>query len=157
MSKERSSRPTQKKLINLVVRKTIRASAERLFEAWTKPEQLKMWWGPRNVACTGAELDLRVGGKYRIGNQFPDGKIVWIVGEFERIEPPNKLVYSWRIESEAQDAERITVEFAALGDATEVIVTHERIANATARDQHRQGWNGCLEGLTEYVERSREE
>lgn len=69
--------------VTLVVRRTIHASAERLFEAWTQPICLKEWWGPDNVRCVDAEVDLRVGGGYRIANQFPDGKLVWIVGEFE--------------------------------------------------------------------------
>src|SRR5262249_36942533 len=47
--------------IVLVVRRTIRASAERIFDAWTRPEHLLVWWGPRPVTCSGADVDLRVG------------------------------------------------------------------------------------------------
>jgi len=57
--------------LTLVVRRTIGASPERVFDAWTKPERLRLWWGPRGVTCTAAEVDLRVGGRYRIANQFP--------------------------------------------------------------------------------------
>ena len=138
--------------ITLVVRRTIRASAEKLFAAWTEPAQLKAWWGPQGVRCIGAELDLRVGGSYRIGNQLPDGSIIWIVGEFERIDRPRKLVFSWRLEGVESDPERVTVQFEPVGDATEVIVTHERIANRALREQHEQGWIGCLEGLARYSE-----
>jgi uncharacterized protein YndB with AHSA1/START domain len=80
--------------LTLVVRRTIGASPERVFDAWTKPERLRLWWGPRDVTCTAAEVDLRVGGRYRIANQFPDGRVVWISGQFECIEPPRLLVYS---------------------------------------------------------------
>ena len=135
----------------LVVRKIIHASAQRLFDIWTQPEHLQQWWGPANVTCIEATVDLRVGGKYRLGNRLPDGTVLWIVGQYEVIEPPHKLVYSWRLESEAQDVERVTVLFEPRGDATEVIVRHERIPDATRRSQHEQGWIGCLDGLAKYV------
>jgi len=96
-------------MVTLVVRKTIRAKPERLFAAWTIPAQLKLWWGPQGVKCIGAEIDLRRGGRYRIANQLPGGKILWITGEFEVIEAPRKLVYTWRIEPETESSERVTV------------------------------------------------
>jgi uncharacterized protein YndB with AHSA1/START domain len=135
----------------LVVRKTIQASPERLFAAWTEPEQLRAWWGPEGVVCIEAEVDLRPGGRYRIGNQFPDQSVLWIVGEFEAVEPPRRLVYTWRVEGISQAPERVTVQFDSRGAATEVIVTHDRIASRELRDQHLHGWEGCLAGLAEYV------
>jgi uncharacterized protein YndB with AHSA1/START domain len=139
-------------MVTLVVRKTIRASAERLYTAWTNPAQLKLWWGPRGVQCTDVEIDLRIGGRYRIANQFPDGKILWITGTFESIEPPRKLVYTWRLEAQTDTLERVTVQFEPRGNETEVIVTHELIPDETLRDMHQQGWIGCLEGLANYLE-----
>ena len=139
-------------MVTLVVRKTIRASAERLYTAWTDPAQLKLWWGPRGVQCTAAEIDLRIGGRYRIANQFPDGKILWITGKFESIEPPRKLVYTWQLEAQTDSFERVTVQFESRGDDTEVIITHELIPNETLRDMHQQGWIGCLDGLANYAE-----
>jgi uncharacterized protein YndB with AHSA1/START domain len=85
-------------------------------------------------------------------NQFPDGKILWITGEFEMIGPPRKLVYTWRIETEENTSERVTVQFEPHANVTEVIVTHERIPNEALRDMHQQGRIGCLEGLAKYLE-----
>jgi uncharacterized protein YndB with AHSA1/START domain len=138
--------------VTLVVRRTIRASAERLFTAWTDPSQLKNWWGPAGVSCIGAEVDLSVGGSYRIGNQLPDGNIIWIRGEFESIERPRRLVFTWQIEGVKSAPERVTVQFESAGDLTEVIVTHERIASQELRERHEHGWTGCLEGLRRYAE-----
>jgi uncharacterized protein YndB with AHSA1/START domain len=136
----------------LIVRRSIRASPERLFEVWTQPKHLKSWWGPASVECIDAEVDLRVGGHYRIANQFPDGKILWISGEFETVERPHRLVYTWRVGDAEAAAERVTVTFEARGEETEVIVAHERIPTQTMRDMHEQGWVGCLDGLVEYME-----
>jgi uncharacterized protein YndB with AHSA1/START domain len=137
--------------VTLEVRRTIAATPERLFSAWTDPKQLMSWWGPVGVACIGADVDLRAGGRYRIGNRLPDGKEIWIRGIFEVVERPRLLTYSWALEGIQTEAERVTVRFEARGSATEVIVTHERIASRALREQHAHGWNGCLDGLAEYV------
>ena len=79
----------------LMIRRTIRASPERLFVAWTQPQQLMQWWGPTGVVCVAAEVDLRVGGQYRIGNRLPSNEVVWIEGEFELINRPSELRYTW--------------------------------------------------------------
>jgi len=138
-------------MITLVVRKIIRATPERLFDAWTRPEELRHWWGPKSVTCIGAEIDLKVGGRYRIANQFPDGKVLWIGGEFELIERPSRLIFSWQLELPAAATERVSVTFAARVDSTEVTVTHERIANEATRNLHEQGWLACLDGLAQYA------
>jgi uncharacterized protein YndB with AHSA1/START domain len=136
----------------LVVRRTIRARAEALFAAWTDPQQLTRWWGPPGVTCTAAEVDLRVGGSYRIANRMPDGSTLWIAGEFELIEPPSRLIYSWRLEIPEAGTERVSVSFVPGDGTTEVIVTHERIVKAAARTQHESGWIGCLAGLARFAE-----
>ena len=136
----------------LVVRRTIRARPEALFAAWTDPQQLTRWWGPPGVTCTAAEIDLRVGGSYRIANRMPDGSTLWIAGEFELIEPPSRLIYSWRLEIPEAGTERVSVSFVPRDAATEVVVTHERIASETARTRHEIGWIGCLDGLTRFAE-----
>jgi uncharacterized protein YndB with AHSA1/START domain len=135
--------------VTLVVRRTFAATPEKLFAAWTTPEQLRAWWGPRGVRCIAAEIDLRVGGAYRIGNELPDGRVLWIGGEFELVEAPSRLVYSWRMGDEP--ASRVTVQFVAVGPRTEVIVTHERIDTVATRDDHERGWIGCLDGLASWL------
>jgi uncharacterized protein YndB with AHSA1/START domain len=72
-------------------------------------------------------------------------------GEFEVIERPRRLIYTWRVGSEADASERVIVTFEARSEGTEVIVTHERIPNMAMRDLHNKGWLGCLEGLVEYM------
>ena len=134
----------------LVVTRTTNGPARLVFEAWTKPELLQQWWGPAGVRCISAEVDLRAGGVYRIGNQLPDGGVVWISGEFELVESPHRLVYSWRVEDEP--VSRVTVSFSAIMDgATEVVIRHERIHSTAVRDDHERGWQGCLDRLERWV------
>ena len=137
--------------IRLTVRRTMRASPERLFDAWTQPDQLMRWWGPTGVVCIAAEVDLRVGGQYRIGNRLPNNDVLWIDGEFELIDRPRELIYSWRIGPVSQPAERVRVRFVLQVSMTEVIIEHEQIPAADIRDQHQHGWVGCLDGLENYL------
>lgn len=72
-----------------------------------------------------------------------------VSGVFERIERPHALVYSWRIEPAPMALERVHVRFVPQGDATEIVIVHERIADAATREQHRKGWEGCLDRLAQ--------
>ncbi len=139
---------------SLQIRRLIRASPERVSEAWTQPAQLRAWWGPRHVRCTAAEVDLREGGAYRLANLLPDGRTLWIVGHFERIDAPRELVYSWRIEPASGERadERVTVRFEPCAEGTEVIIQHDRVPDQKTRDEHQQGWVGCLERLASLLE-----
>jgi uncharacterized protein YndB with AHSA1/START domain len=83
---------------------------------------------------------------------MPDGTQLWISGEFELMEPPHRLIYTWRLELPSAGIERVSILFKARGAATEVIVTHERIGSAAARTTHERGWQQCLAGLARFAE-----
>jgi uncharacterized protein YndB with AHSA1/START domain len=134
----------------LIVGRLIAASPERVFRAWTEPDELQRWWGPAHVTPTDVEMDLRVGGAYRIGNRLADGNIIWISGVFEVIEAPHLLRYTWSIGTDRANSV-VTVRFLRRGDATEVVITHERVASAEMRSDHEAGWNGCLDGLADML------
>jgi uncharacterized protein YndB with AHSA1/START domain len=133
--------------ISLVARRTIRAPVHRVFAAWTEPEQLRAWWGPRPVTCSDAQVDLRVGGRYRIVNALPDGGTIAIEGEFRIVEAPRKLVYTWRLGNELS---LVTVRFEARGEETEIVLVHEEIPSEPVRESHEAGWSGCLDGLAQH-------
>lgn len=136
---------------SLHVHRLVPASPERVFGAWTDQNELQKWWGPADVRCLSAEVDLRVGGQYRIANELPDGTVLWIAGEFEAIEKPHLLVYTWTVDLESPTTERVTVQFEKHDQGTLVILRHELIQTPQLRDQHRQGWLGCMDGLAEYL------
>ena len=135
----------------LRITRTFAAPRERVFRAWTEPEQLKRWWGPPGYGTPVAEVDLRVGGRYRFGmRHLPDGEIFYLSGTYREVTPPARLVYTWRWEGEPDGQEsRVTVEFNDRGASTDVVVLHEMFASRDERDKHEQGWTGCLERLVE--------
>lgn len=65
----------------------------------------------------------------------------------KRVEPPRRLDYSWRIESGGGAAERVGVRFEPRESGTEIVVLHERIADAGLRASHKAGWQACLDEL----------
>lgn len=138
--------------LSLIVRRSIRASAERVFNAWTDPVQVAQWWGPEHVQGHSVTVDLVVGGAYRIGNRLPDGSDVWIHGVFEVVERPTRLVYTWNVGESSN--ERVSVRFEERSTSpvtTEVIVVHERIVSAEAKESHEAGWLGCARGLAAFL------
>lgn len=136
----------------LVVSKHVKAPVQRVFAAWTTADQVTRWWGPEGVECTHAEVDLRVGGAFRIANLLPDGSTSWISGIYEQIDAPNRLVHTWHVESDpTPTSERVTVDFIEVDGGTDITVTHTGFTDSTVRDGHAQGWAGCLDGLAELV------
>ena len=136
---------------SLRIRRFVPASPDRVFRAWTEPDEIKKWWGPKGVRCLSAEFDLRVGGQYRIENGLSDGSVLWISGNFEVIEGPHLLIYTWVVENESPTTERVVVQFEQHDLGTNVTVTHERIATTTSSEQHQRGWIECIDGLVDFL------
>jgi uncharacterized protein YndB with AHSA1/START domain len=63
-----------------------------VYEAWTTPELVKRWWNAKRGEVTVAEIDLRVGGKWRYAMETPDGFEVAFHGEYREIVPNERLV-----------------------------------------------------------------
>ena len=127
----------------------INASRERVFSAWTVPAQMKQWSAPEGVAVQEAHVDLKVGGNYHIQMLGSEGVEYNARGTYKEVDPPNRLVYTWGWDEKEHDVGEtlVTVEFNDLGDATEIVLTHELFPNAEARDDHDQGWVSCLNRL----------
>jgi uncharacterized protein YndB with AHSA1/START domain len=67
------------------------ASPERLFEAYSDPEQIPNWWGPRAMKTVVDKLDFKVGGVWRFVSTAPDGKEHAFNGVYKEIDKPNKI------------------------------------------------------------------
>jgi uncharacterized protein YndB with AHSA1/START domain len=132
---------------SLVISRTYPASVERVFKAWTDANQLGQWFAPTDDYTTQASVDLRVDHEYRIAITHKGGNVHTILGTYRLIDPPRKLVYTWRWEGGPAADTLVTVDFTPDDDATKVTITHEQFLDAEARDKHNEGWNGCLNRL----------
>ena len=132
----------------LEVRRTIRAPRQRVYDAWTKAEELKTWHAPGPLTVSLAEMDVRPGGKYRIHMLAPDGKEHRVSGVYREVDPPKKIVYSWGWDGDhpVKDS-TVTIEFLDRGDATEVVLTHSGISHDGERKGHTEGWTSILDKL----------
>ncbi len=144
---------TQPQTNTLQLRRTIRAPRAKVFRAWTDPQALKQWFGPPGYPAQAAEVDLRIGGKYRITmRKDPDGDLKSHYGTFQEIRPSERLVFTWNYDHRDIGNTLVTIDFRDLGDQTEIVLTHERFPSPEVRDQHSIGWNGCLDRLEQFVQ-----
>lgn len=132
----------------LKVQRVFAAPRERVFRAFTDPAQLKRWHAPGDATVSLAEVDLKVGGAYRIHMQGADGTVYRLRGEYREIDAPSRLIYTWRWEHEDDGVEMlVTVEFADSGEDTLVRLTHEGFASEESRGGHEGGWSSILDKL----------
>lgn len=132
---------------SLRVSRVIKADRETVFRAWTEPEQLKHWSCPEGMGVAEAQVDLSVGGRYRLRMESPEGETHTAYGVYRVIEPPGRLVYTWDWEEESMGETLVTVEFNDLGGSTEVVINHELFPNPEAKGDHEKGWTSCLNRL----------
>lgn len=138
---------------SLTLTREYAAPPEKVWRAWTDPQVLKRWWAPSaGQGVSLAELDVRVGGRYRICFGGADGNEHECAGVYQEVAKPKKLVFTWSWPRTTPDRiSLVTILFNAKGGGTELVFKHERFADEAARDNHKRGWTGLLEKLDEYL------
>lgn len=129
----------------VVVRRTIPASAEVLFDAFLDPEALAEWMRPGTIRSTVATVEPRVGGRYEFVMQGESGAIPHS-GVYRLIDRPKRLVFTWHSPHTGPNETLVTIDFVKAGAGTEVVVTHELLPEE-ARPAHSRGWTSGLEHL----------
>lgn len=149
------------------------ASRDRVWKAWTEPERLKHWWGPRGFKVHTCKVDLRPGGLFLYGMTAPNGAEMWGRFIYREVVPPKKLVFvvsfsdpqggvsrhpsspGWPLHilstvsfEEQKDKTKVTVQWTP-HEATEA----ERKVFDEGRASMQQGWGGTLDQLTAYLEK----
>lgn len=131
------------------VTRTVRAGATDIFEAWTEPTAVAHWMTPAGTAT--AEVDLRVGGHFRLVMADEHLRIEH-TGEYQVIQPPELLVFTWRSEFTGMRDTLVTVRLTERGPReTEIEVTHE-LATDHEASSHASGWTQLLGRLQTYLE-----
>ena len=138
----------------LTLRRTFDAPRARVYDAWTKPDVLKEWFGPAGFTIPSIAMKLVVGGAYTITMRAPDGEDYVVRGEFKAIRPPEHLSYTWLWDEMPPDPQvntLVSIDFIDRGSQTEIVLTHEGFASAESRDRHQAGWLGTFESLEKLV------
>ena len=141
---------TTKEKTRLEISRVIEAPRDRVYAAWTDPEQLKQWFGPENVKTRELVADARVGGTFRWDIINSEGEEMTMRGEFRELQPDKKIVFTWQWEDD-EDWENhisiVTVELCDCDGGTELRLTHEQLPNEESRDGHTRGWESALDKL----------
>jgi uncharacterized protein YndB with AHSA1/START domain len=130
----------------IVVKRTIPATVDELFDAWLDPESLAQWMLPGDHQRNTVSVDARVGGAFEIVMHHQNGAKRHY-GEYRVIERNKKLVFTWYSDATHHTETLVTVEFHAASASTEIVLTHERMPDHEAGLQHTNGWNLALELL----------
>jgi uncharacterized protein YndB with AHSA1/START domain len=128
------------------VRRHFAATPERVFDAWTQPEALTEWWSAGPSHRPGlAEVDLRVGGRYRLSMIDGDGVETIVGGEYIEVLRPTRLAFTWSWDGGTTSL--VEIDFELDGDVTLVTLRHSGLLTPESIERHERGWNGCLDSL----------
>jgi len=138
---------------SLTLNRSYPVAPEKVWRAWTDAEAVKKWWGPGpGEPVSAAELDVRVGGRFRIVFGGPDGKAHECAGVYREVVPNRKLVFTWCWPNTTPERiSVVTIEFKELKGKTELTFKHEQLFDEKARDDHKRGWSGLLDKLERFL------
>jgi len=142
----------QKPFLNLVRRYPV--APEKVWRAWTDAQAVKKWWGPGpGEPVAVAELDVRVGGRFRIVFGGPQGTAHEVQGTYQEVVPNRKLVFTWTWPNSTPERESVvTIVFRAADGGTELDFRHEQLFDEKVRDDHKRGWTGSLDKLEKFLQ-----
>ena len=139
-------------MTSLTLVRRIAARPSIVFEALTTAEGIATWWGPDDLPVTVAEIDARVGGAFRVRFRTLDGLEHEACGECLEVDPPTRLVISWRFASGGEPEElgrisRVSFELRQIEGGVELTLTHADLRNDISAASHGRGWTGSLAKL----------
>lgn len=136
--------------LEIVMTREFDAPRRLVFEAFTRPEHLKRWWGPRYLTLTVCEVDLRPGGAWRFVQRTPDGQEFGFRGVYQEIVPPVRLAYTFIFEPMPEHDAVVTVVLEERNGKTTLTET-TRHKTRDGRDGHLN--SGMEEGSTDSFNR----
>jgi uncharacterized protein YndB with AHSA1/START domain len=136
------------------VRRRVRATAEEIFDLWTRPDLMARWMSPfpGAVDCQ-ASCDLRPGGAFSLVMSSAQSSRE-VSGTYLQIERPHKLVFTWIGPLTNHVSTLVTVEFHPRGEETDLVLTHERLPTPAIREGHTRGWGNILDHLADAVSKN---
>ncbi len=157
---------------DFVISRTFDAPRDLVWKAFTDPEHMKQWWGPKGFTVIQSKMDLRPGGTYHYGMRAPDGSAMWGKFVYREITAPERMVFINSFSDEAGGITRhpmaptwplemlSTFTFEEVsGGKTKLTIRwsphnateEERKTFDAGRDGMQQGWGGTLEQLEKYL------
>lgn len=144
----------------ILITRLLDAPREFAWRAWTEPDLIKMWWGPKNFTCPSCTVDLRVGKTYLFCMRSPEGKDFWSTGVYREVVRPEKIVCTDNFADEKGTIVPasyygmspdftgeliLTVTFGEQAGRTLLTLRHAGIPAGKMNDLTRAGWNESLD------------
>ncbi len=171
MSKTTKNNPAAKPSEReLVITRVFDASREQVWKAWTEPERVMRWWGPKGFTSPVNKIDLHVGGVYFNCMRSPEGQEFWSTGVYREIVAPARLIYTdsfadekgnvvpashYGMEGDWQLELLVTVTFEEVGGRTKMILRHAGIPAGKMRELCETGWNESFDKLAHELSKDR--
>jgi uncharacterized protein YndB with AHSA1/START domain len=153
----------------LVITRVFDAPRELVWKAWTEPERVKRWWGPKGFTAPFCKIDLQVGGVFHYCMRSPEGKDYWNTGVYREIVEPDRIVCTdsfadeegnvvpashYGMSSDFPLQMLVAVTFEEHGEhegKTKLTLRHVGIPSGVDHDGAKQGWNESFDKLTEVL------
>jgi uncharacterized protein YndB with AHSA1/START domain len=126
---------------------------QKVWRAWTDPRALSRWFGPGGPQPVAlAELDVRVGGRFRILFGGTQGTEHEVQGVYREVVPNRRLVFTWVWPRSTPEREsRVSIELREARGGTELVFTHAQFFDEAVRDDHGKGWSETFVKLERYL------
>lgn len=125
---------------------TLNARIEKVYRAFTDPNEMKYWFGPDAMRAHDVIADARVGGRIAFQIIEASGKLHEFSGTYLEVEPNERLVFTWNMTGIPFET-IVTVDFTADGDKTIVVVEQTGFESAALAERHERGWRGSIAKL----------
>ena len=138
---------------SLTLKRRLKATPAQVFGAWTEPQKIVHWFGPKDTVAGSvtADMDVRTGGRYTMRFKTDTGESHQVGGVYREVVPNSRLVFSWAWHSTPERESLVTVTVTADGaDGSILTLLHEQFFDEAARTGHERGWTGTLEKLEAY-------
>lgn len=148
----------------LVITRMFDAPREKVWKAWTDPESVKRWWGPKYFTAPVCKIDFRVGGTYLFSMRSPEGEDFWSTGVYREIVPLERIVSTdsfadekgnvvpashYGMSSDFPLELQVTLTFEEHDGKTKMTLRHAGIPEGEMSDLTKAGWNESFDKLAE--------
>lgn len=134
----------------LKITRMLNATRQEIFEAWLDPESVGQWMCPEDGCRAVVELDVRVGGTFRVEMLCEDGSHI-NTGVYREIKAPGRLAFTWVSADTHHRETLVTVELFERGDKTELVLTQVQLSDEEAIRRHTSGWTKIVERLATFI------
>ncbi|MBS0473257.1 MAG: SRPBCC domain-containing protein [Proteobacteria bacterium] len=136
-------------MTSITLVRRIKARPAIVFDALIRPEDIAQWWGPDAGPVLIAEIDARVGGRFKVRFRMLNDSEHEATGTYLEVTPPHRLRMTWRWTGGEEDPGESDLSFSLreIPEGTELTLTHALLHDDPSAMSHEEGWNGALDKL----------